>query len=100
MEISALTRSVSKRNYALICPDGHINSNIPGWTNCRSNVIINEQMGAAFCQTLITANQGCELKGRTKTAQIFFYLIKGELTAQVGTNSQRLKKGGFAYISL
>ena len=55
MEISALTRTVVKRNHAVIAPDGYINSNVPGWTNCTVNVIINEAMGAHLCQTLITA---------------------------------------------
>ena len=54
MEMSALTRSVVKRNHAIIAPDGYINSNVPGWTGCTTNVIINEQMGAHLCQTLIT----------------------------------------------
>jgi len=42
------------------------------------NVLINEQMGANFCQTLITANKNAELKGKTKDAQIFFYVIDGK----------------------
>ena len=65
MEISALTRSVVKRNHAIISPDGYINSNVPGWVNCRVNVIINEQMGAGLCQTLITAGADASLNGKT-----------------------------------
>ena len=42
MEISALTRSVVKSNHAIIAPDGYINSSVPGWNNCTTNVIINE----------------------------------------------------------
>ncbi len=71
MEISALTRSVVKRNHAVISPDGYINSRVPGWENCIVNVIINEQMGAGLTQTLITANAGCKLSGTTKKSQIF-----------------------------
>ena len=56
MEISALTRTVVKRNHAVVCPDGYINSRVPGWDNCTVNVIINEQMSANLCQTLITLN--------------------------------------------
>lgn len=61
MEISALTRSVVKRSHAIIAPDGYINSNVPGWSDCTVNVIINEQMGARFCQTLITATTATKL---------------------------------------
>ena len=56
MEISALTRSVVKRNHAIIAPDGYINSSVPGWTNCTTNVIINEAMGAKFSQIITTLN--------------------------------------------
>jgi len=64
MEISALTRTMVKRNHAVIAPDGYINSNVPGWTDCTVNVIINEAMGANLCQTLITAKDATRLSGK------------------------------------
>ena len=80
MEMSALTRSVVKRNHAIIAPDGYINSNVPGWTGCTVNVIINEQMGARLCQTLDYAHRR-RPAGRAKpqASQIFFYVVQGEL---------------------
>jgi len=99
MEISALTRSVVKRNHAIIAPDGYINSNVPGWTNCIVNVIINEAMGAKLCQTLITANKDCKLVGQTKESEIFFYIIKGKLKATVSGQIKVLSSGQFVYVS-
>lgn len=98
MEISALTRSVVKANHAIIAPDGYINSNVPGWTNCSVNVIINEQMGAQFCQTLITANKNAMLEGKTKSSQIFFYLIEGGCVAHINGHAEQLNRGCFAYV--
>lgn len=98
MEISALTRSVVERNHAVIAPDGYINSKVPGWDNCTVNVIINEQMGANLCQTLITAGKDCELTGQTNESQIFFYIIKGKATAVVSGESQLLSAGHFVYV--
>jgi (S)-ureidoglycine aminohydrolase len=98
MEISALTRSVVKRNHAVICPDGYVNSVVPGWTHCRVNVIISEQMGAGLGQTLITAEKDCILSGDTQTAQIFFYVISGQCTAKVDTQITSLSGGQFAYV--
>ena len=98
MEISALTRSVVKRNHAIIAPDGYINSNVPGWTNCTVNVIINEAMGAKLCQTLITANKDCKLVGQTKESEIFFYIIKGKLKATVSGQLKILSSGQFVYV--
>src|ERR1044072_378025 len=98
MEISALTRSVVKSNHAVICPDGYINSNVPGWTNCIVNVIINEQMGAHFCQTLITLHNNGKLIGTTKQSQIFFYVIKGKCNVNIHGQQHTLSSGGFVYV--
>lgn len=98
MEISALTRSVVKSNHAVISPDGYINSRVPGWENCTVNVIINEQMGANLCQTLITAGKDCTLVGTTKASQIFFYIIKGKASATVSGEAHTLTAGQFVYV--
>ncbi|MGI8633784.1 MAG: cupin domain-containing protein, partial [Segetibacter sp.] len=98
MEISALTRSVVKSNHAVISPDGYINSNVPGWTNCTVNVIINEQMGAHLCQTLITSKQDGKLEGSTKASQIFFYIVQGQSNATVNGEKKTLTQGQFAYV--
>jgi len=98
MEISALTRSVVKRNHAIISPDGYINSKVPGWDNCVVNVIINEQMGANLTQTLITANKDCSITGATKKSQIFFYIISGKCNATIKDEKKELTAGQFVYV--
>lgn len=98
MEISALTRSVVKRNHAVISPDGYINSRVPGWTDCTVNVLINEQMGARFCQTLVTAHAGGKLTGSTKASQLFFYVVSGSCSATVAGDIKELSTGSFAYV--
>jgi (S)-ureidoglycine aminohydrolase len=100
MEISALTRSVVKRSHAIIAPDGYINSKVPGWTDCTVNVIINERMGAEFCQTLISANSATKLSGNTVASQIFFYVIKGETSVTVENEHQILTQGQFVYVPI
>ena len=82
----------------MISPDGYINSNVPGWTNCTVNVIISEQMGAKLCQTLITLNADGQLTGTTDVSQIFFYIIKGQCQATVGDEEKKLTEGQFVYI--
>ena len=98
MEISALTRSIVKKDHAIISPDGYINSNVPGWINCRVNVIINEAMGARLCQTLITAAKEAKLEGKTTASQIFFYIISGSVTANISGKSKKLTAGQFVYV--
>ncbi|MBU6122918.1 (S)-ureidoglycine aminohydrolase [Hymenobacter sp. PAMC29290] len=98
MEMSALTRSVTKRNHAIIAPDGYINSNVPGWTGCTVNVIINEQMGACLCQTLVTLTAAGQLLGKTEASQIFFYVVEGECQAAVGSETRILTAGQYVYV--
>lgn len=98
MEISALTRSVVKNNHAVICPDGYINSNVPGWTNVVVNVIISEDMGAMLCQTIVTFNKDGKVTGETQAAQIFFYVLEGSCTAAIGNESRKLGAGEFVYV--
>jgi (S)-ureidoglycine aminohydrolase len=100
MEISALTRSVVKKTHALISPDGYINSNVPGWTNCTVNVLINEQMGAKLCQTLITLNKDGKIAGVTNESQIFFYIINGSCKINIEGDKADLKTGQFVYVPL
>ena len=98
MEISALTRSVTKRNHAIIAPDGYVHSNIPGWKNCTINVIINEAMGAKFSQLITTLNKDGEINGETHQAEIFFYVIKGKCHAKAGGGEKELSKGHYVYV--
>lgn len=100
MEISALTRSVVKSNHAVISPDGHINSNVPGWTDCTVNVIINEQMGAHLCQTFITLQATGKLQGHNQASQIFFYIVKGSCNATVDGTTKKLIQGQFVYVPI
>ena len=100
MEISALTRSVVKRNHAVISPDGYINSNVPGWTGCTVNVIINEAMGANLCQTFITLNKDGKLTGSTKRSQVFFYIIQGSCRTVVNGEERTLTPGQFVYVPI
>lgn len=94
MEISALTRSVVKSNHALICPDGYVNSVVPGWNNCKVNVLISEQMGARLSQTIITMDTKSSISGITASSEIFFYVIQGQCNCFGNT----LSAGQFLYL--
>lgn len=98
MEISALTRSVVTSTHALISPDGYINSVIPGWTGCTVNVIINEQMGARFSQTIVTFEQGGTLSGQTRHSQAFFYVVSGSVSVTIDNTVRKLLQGHYVYI--
>ena len=100
MEISALTRSVVKRTHAFISPDGYINSVIPGWTGCTVNVIINEQMGAQFIQTIVTFQPGGVVSGKTLQSEAFFYVVSGHGKATVSGQVSDLVPGSYIYVPI
>ncbi|MGI4833854.1 MAG: (S)-ureidoglycine aminohydrolase [Janthinobacterium lividum] len=96
---TSFTRSVTRRTHALIAPDGYINSTVPGWTGCTVNVIINEQMGARLCQTLVTlTSEAGQLTGETQASQVFFYVVQGQVQATIGDDSRSLTTGKFVYV--
>lgn len=98
MKLTALSRTVVHPNHALITGDGFVNSIVPGWTDCIVNVVINEAMGADFCQQLVTLNPASILKGSTEEIQLFLYVVEGGLTGVVDGVSYSLKEGSFLWI--
>jgi (S)-ureidoglycine aminohydrolase len=89
-----LTRNVIRRNYALITRDGYVASALPGWTNCKSYVLISAGIGAHLVQLLIECEKGARGLGETGSDEWFFYIIAGRGTL----NKSALAAGSFAFI--
>jgi (S)-ureidoglycine aminohydrolase len=52
------TRTHIAPRHALIAPDGHVKSHVPGIVGAATTVLISEAMGAKFTQTLVTFESG------------------------------------------
>ncbi|HEY6168675.1 MAG TPA: (S)-ureidoglycine aminohydrolase [Verrucomicrobiae bacterium] len=89
-----LTRNVLRRNYALITPDGHVPSVLPGWTKCTPHVLISSAMGARLVQLLVNLENGGRGHGETDSDEWFFYVVSGRGML----NKKSLTAGGFAYV--
>lgn len=98
IKLTAISNTVVERDHAVITGDGFVNSTVPGWTNCEVNVVINEAMGAKFCQLLVTLNNAGQLKGKTEASQIFFYVMEGSCNVQIEGKTSKLEKGSYTYI--
>lgn len=98
MKITAITRTVVKPNYALITPDGFVNSVIPGWEGCEIKVIISPLMGARFSQHLIDMLPGGKGQGQTEKSELFFYVISGNCQAETGGKSLEMTQGSYLFI--
>jgi len=100
INLTALSHSIVERDHAVITGDGFVNSTVPGWTDCVVNVIINEAMGAKFCQLLITLERKGRLKGKTENSQIFFYVMEGSCQVKTKNKKAKLKKGSYVYLPI
>jgi (S)-ureidoglycine aminohydrolase len=89
-----LTRTVVKRSYALLAPDGHVASALPGWSGCRSVVLISAALGARFSQYLLTLDRDGRGEAETAGDAWFFFVVEGAATI----NATALSRGGFAYV--
>ncbi|HYD85422.1 MAG TPA: hypothetical protein VEA63_15255, partial [Opitutus sp.] len=52
------TRTRIAGRHALIGPDGHVRSNVPGIHGAETVIVINPAMGAKFAQLLVTFASG------------------------------------------
>ena len=89
-----LTRNVIKPSYALITPDGHVASVLPGWINCTVNVLISAELGAGLLQFLFSFDAKSAGIGETGSDEWFLYVITGKIKV----NGVTLTQGGFAFL--
>lgn len=89
-----LTRTVVRRNYALIAPDGHVASVLPGWVDCTPCVLLSSAMGAGLVQMLIELRAGGRGRVSTGTDEWFLYVVSGRGVL----NEHPLDAGGFGYL--
>ena len=93
------TRTVIKRNYALITPDGFVPSVLPGWKN--TVVIINVapvMNGPRFTQMQFTLNETSVGTGNTGALEHFYYVISGDCTAQLNGKKHELTAGSYLFL--
>ena len=89
-----LTRNVIRPHYALLTPDGHVPSVLPGWSACTPVVLISGALGAGLVQYLITLETSGRGAGDTEGDEWCVYVVSGK----VKLNGSMLIAGGFAYL--
>jgi len=94
-----LTRTVIKRNYALITPDGFVPSVLPGWRNAIVIINIAPVMGGPrFAQLTITLDKTSSGTGDTGSLEHFYYVQTGDCTAQVNGKKHELTAGSYLFL--
>src|SRR5262249_3570722 len=77
---------------------GFVPSNLPGWENATSIVLISPTMGARFCQFLITLNKDGTGRGNTGKMEYFAYVLEGNASVTLDSKRHRMEAGSFVYI--
>ncbi len=94
------TRTRIKPRHALIAPDGHVISTLPGVEKVRLTALITPAMGAGFAQLgLAFEEAGGVARFPAHLHEAVIYVTAGAIQCKVGKTVESLEAGGFAYVS-
>jgi (S)-ureidoglycine aminohydrolase len=96
-ELFGHTRAHVGPRHALITPDNHVGSSLPGVTGAAAVVLVSPAMGAKVAQTLLTFQQGGAAHIAAGDIQTFGYVMGGGAKVSVGTKERRLSDGGYFF---
>ncbi len=92
------TRTCVAARHALIAPDGHVKSAVPGITGAATVILINEAMGAKFAQLLVTFEAGGRAEFSGSELETAGYIENGSVTVAIeGESRGRCTAGGFFF---
>lgn len=92
------TRTRIVARHALIAPDGHVKSNIPGITGAATVVLIAEAMGAKFSQLLVTFEAGGRATFPANDVETVAYFESGGATVTIGREPPHgIAPGGYFF---
>ena len=92
------TRTRVAARHALLAPDGHVKSNVPGIHGAATVILINEAMGASFAQLLVTfaADGGAEFPANEIETAAYFETGGGMVEIE-GEKKAKCGPGGFFF---
>ncbi len=92
------TRTRIATRHALIAPDGHVKSNVPGITGAATVIHISEAMGAKFAQLLVTFETGGRAELPANGVETAGYFETGGGTLAIGREKKkRCAAGAFFF---
>jgi (S)-ureidoglycine aminohydrolase len=96
-ELFGHTRARVAARHALLTPNNHVNSSVPGITGATTVILINEALGAKFAQLLVTFSDGGRATLPAGDSQTFGYVVVGGGAVAVGKEKAKLGPGGYFY---
>ena len=93
------TRTHLTATHALIAPDGHVRTQLPGWTGAAVVVLISAQLGARFTQYLAHMEAGGQ--GAATEHERFVFVLSGAVRLEAASaigGSRTLRGYDYAYL--
>ena len=91
------TRTRVAARHALIAPDGHVKSAVPGITGAATVIVINAAMGANFAQLLVTFAAGGRADFPGTEVETAGYFETGGGVVRIGREKVKCGAGGFFF---
>lgn len=92
------TRTRIAPRHALIAPDGHVKSSVPGISGATTIILINEALGAKFAQLLVTFAKGGEATMPANAIETAGYFEHGGGVLEIqGEKKTRCQPGHFFF---
>ena len=91
------TRTRVAARHALIAPDGHVKSSIPGITAAAAVILISEGMGAKVAQLLVTFDGQGAIELPSNAVETAGYLMSGGATLTIGERKQKCGAGAIFF---
>lgn len=98
MKVFGSTRSVVRRDHALIAPDSFVQAPLPGWERTQGITLIAPRIGAKFTQYLAVMEKGAVSGSPSPGVERVVYVLDGNVRLAHGQQEQILHMGGFAFI--
>lgn len=91
-------RTMVTPHYAVMPPEGILESRLPGFSRTRIRVQTSPAMGAGFTQALLEMEEGGGTGPHDDGLQQFLYVLGGTVEVKAGDTTWVLEDGGFAYV--
>ena len=95
--LSGQTRTRIAQRHALIAPDGHVKSEVPGIVGAATVILINPALGAKFAQLMVTFEAGGSATMPANEIETVGYFETGGGVIDVGGAKSRVDAGGYFF---
>ncbi|KAF7828487.1 (S)-ureidoglycine aminohydrolase [Senna tora] len=98
-DLPGFTRSVYKRDHALISPESHVYGPLPDWTDTSGAYLIAPEMGSHFVMYLAKLQENSKSRQPLHDVERFIFVLQGTITLTIDPCRRHiLKVDSYAYI--